>query len=234
MEEPLFNGLDLKIEPGSSVALVGGSGSGKTTVGRLITGDYQPWEGAIRFDGNDRKQIPDNVMVKTLATVDQEIALFKGTVRDNLTFWDSSVPEETLRKACADAAILDLILELPGVFDSELIEGGSSLSGGQRQRIEIARALIGNPSVLLLDEATSALDSESEQIVMSNLRQRGCTTVLIAHRLSTIRDCDQIILLQNGSIVEQGTHSELWSLGGDYHQLMMADEVLSEEEDDAH
>ena len=137
VEPPLFKALDLEIEPGSSVALVGGSGSGKTTVGRLITGDYQPWEGAIRYDGMDRRQIPEAVMVKTLAAVDQEIALFKGTVRDNLTFWDSSISEETLRKACADAAILGLILELPGVFDSELIEGGSSLSGGQRQRIEI-------------------------------------------------------------------------------------------------
>jgi len=167
VEAPLFNKLDLEIEPGSSVALVGGSGSGKTTV-------------------------------------DQEIALFRGTVRENLTFWDSSVTDDTLQKACQDAAILDFILELPGVFDSELIEGGASLSGGQRQRIEIARALISDPAVLLLDEATSALDSESEQIVMSNLRLRGCTTqkMLSLKRMEMKAKINGVCLIAIGCVYE--------------------------------
>jgi ATP-binding cassette subfamily C protein len=211
---------------------VGGSGSGKTTVGRLITGEYQPWEGAIRFDGTPLSEIPAPVMVKTLATVDQEIALFRGSVRDNLTMWDGRISDKALREACEDAAILDVIMDLPGGFDAEIVEGGASLSGGQRQRLEIARALIRNPSVLLFDEATSALDAETEEIVMRNLKRRGCTSILVAHRLSTIRDCDEIVLMQQGAIVERGTHEELWNLDGHYRQLMMADEIADAEEED--
>lgn len=232
VEPALFENLEINIKAGSSVALVGGSGSGKTTIGRLITGEYQPWEGHVRFDGVPLPEIAPQVMVKTLATVDQEIALFRGSVRDNLTMWDGRIPDKALRQACEDAAILDVVMELPGGFDAEIVEGGESLSGGQRQRLEIARALIRNPSVLLFDEATSALDAETEETVMRNLKRRGCTSILVAHRLSTIRDCDEIILLQNGVIIERGTHQQLWEMDGQYRQLMMADEVEESEEDD--
>ena len=224
VEPALMEEFTLNIEPGARIALVGGSGSGKTTVARLLSGEYRPWEGSIRFDGIDINDVSEATMVNSFATVDQEIALFRGTVRDNLTLWDSSVSDETLRRACTDAAILQVILDLPGGFSAEIVEGGASLSGGQRQRLEIARALIRNPSIVLFDEATSALDAETEEIVMQHLKTRGCTAIMVAHRLSTIRDCDEILLLQAGKIIERGTHDELWALDGHYKQLMRADE----------
>jgi ATP-binding cassette subfamily C protein len=229
VEPPLLDDFNLRIAPGSRVALVGGSGSGKTTVARLISSEYQPWEGTITFDGIDVNKITDVVMVKTLATVDQEIALFRGSVRDNLTLWDPQVTDKKLRRACEDAAILEVILDLPGGFDSQIVEGGASLSGGQRQRLEIARALIRDPAIVVFDEATSALDAETEEEVMNRLKDRGCTAILVAHRLSTIRDCDEILLMQAGTILERGTHEELWQLDGHYKQLMLADEASESE-----
>lgn len=223
VEKPLFDNVDLVVQPGTSIALVGGSGSGKSTVAKLLVGEYDPWSGDVLFDGQKRNDMYQGILVKSLATVDQEIALFRGSIRDNLTLWDSKIKTDQLRSACRDAAILDVIMDLPGGFDSEIVEGGASLSGGQRQRLEIARALVRNPSILVFDEATSALDAETEDQVMKNLKSRGCTVVMIAHRLSTIRDADQIYYLDKGEIVEHGTHSELWKLDGAYKSLMLAD-----------
>ncbi|PSB49573.1 NHLP family bacteriocin export ABC transporter peptidase/permease/ATPase subunit [Chamaesiphon polymorphus] len=218
--DPLIQDLNLRLNPGQRVALVGGSGSGKSTVAKLITGLYPTWSGEILLDGRQRHQIPRPVLTSSLAMVEQEIFLFAGTVRENLTLWDSTVPEEDLIRACEDAAIHDLILNMPGGYNCQLSEGGQNLSGGQRQRLEIARALVRNPAVLVLDEATSALDAETEQIIDRNLRRRGCSCIVVAHRLSTIRDCDEIIVLSKGRVVQRGTHEELRSSPGAYTRLI--------------
>ncbi|BAY28956.1 ABC transporter-related protein [Nostoc carneum NIES-2107] len=225
LEPPLIENLSLTVKPGERIAFVGKSGSGKSTIAKLICGLYEPWEGEIYFDGIPRQQIPRSVLANSVAMVEQDIFLFAGTIRENLTLWDATVPEVDLIQACEDAAINDLILSLPNKFDAELIEGGMNISGGQRQRLEIARALIKNPQVLVLDEATSALDAETELIIDQNLRRRGCSCMVIAHRLSTIRDCHEIIVLDRGKIAERGTHQELWDLGGIYARLIQTEEA---------
>ena len=220
LELPLIDGLSLALEPGMRIALVGRSGSGKSTIGRLICGLIRPWSGDIRYDGVPLRDIPPEVFANSVAYVDQDIFLFEGSVRENLTLWDPTVPESNISEALKDASIHDEVAARLGNYDCYLSEAGTNFSGGQRQRIEIARALVGNPSILVLDEATAALDPSTEHMIDDNLRRRGCTCIIIAHRLSTIRDCDEIILLDNGKVTERGTHDELLAKAGAYAQLV--------------
>ncbi|MEU3983486.1 NHLP family bacteriocin export ABC transporter peptidase/permease/ATPase subunit [Streptomyces sp. NPDC026672] len=217
---PLLRALSFSVGPGEQVALVGGSGSGKSTVTRLLSGLYEPWTGDITIDGTPRHEIDDLVFGSSVAFVDQDIFLFEGTVRDNLTLWDPSVPDDDVVAALKDAHAYDLVSARPGGIHSKVEEGGRNFSGGQRQRLEIARALVRNPALLVLDEATSALDAEVEGRITDSLRRRGCAIVVVAHRLSTIRDSDQIIVLEKGQMVESGEHEELISAAGRYSQLI--------------
>ena len=204
------------------MALVGGSGSGKSTIARLVDGLYEPWSGEILFDGQPRAAYPRQAMAATVGSVDQDLFIFEGTVRENLTIWDRGVDEAALDRALVDASLREEIRARPGDLDAPVDVGGTSVSGGQRQRLEIARALVRDPRLLILDEATSALDPITEAAIVSNLRRRGCALLLVAHRLSTVRDADEIVVLERGQVVERGTHVELLALGGAYARLIEA------------
>jgi ABC-type bacteriocin/lantibiotic exporter with double-glycine peptidase domain len=220
MKPALVENFHFKLLSGNSIAFVGASGSGKSTVAKMISGLYQPWGGEILFDGIPVSKIPPEILYASISTVSQKITLFAGTIRDNLTMWNSSIMERDIIEAAKDACIHETITKMPGAYDAVLSENGSNLSGGQRQRLEIARALVSNPSILIMDEATSALDPIVEKQIVDNIKRRGCTCIIVAHRLSAIRDCDEIIVMQYGKIVQRGSHDELKDIEGPYSKLI--------------
>ena len=221
VKPPLINDLSLIIHPGQRIALVGTSGSGKSTMAKLIAGLHQPTNGSILYDGRNLIEIPRAIATTSMAMVMQDIQLYGCSVRENLRLWNPAIPDQDLIAACRDADILDVVMGLPDGLDTVLAEGGANLSGGQRQRLEMARALATNPSILIMDEATSALDAESERHVIENLSRRGCTQVIVAHRLSTIRDADRILVMERGRVVQEGTHDDLvLASDGPYFQLL--------------
>lgn len=222
-EPALIQDLSFKLEAGCSLALVGTSGSGKSTVSKLISGLLKPWSGKILLNGIPMEQLDSSSRYASMAVVSQSLDFFSGTIRENLTLWNRFAMESDIMNAAKDACIHDVILSLPGEYSYHLNEGASNLSGGQRQRLEIARALVTNPSILIMDEATSALDPVMEKEVLDNIRRRGCTCIVVAHRLSAIRDCDEILVMDNGRIAERGTHEELWVRNGVYAALIRSE-----------
>ena len=221
MSDPVINGISFSLKQGSKIAIVGGSGCGKSTLSKLISGLYKPWSGEITFDGKKMSEINRNEFAGSVAVVDQDIVLFAGTIEDNIKMWDESIEDFEMILAARDAQIHDDIMDRVGAYKSLLDENGSNFSGGQRQRLEIARVLAQDPSIIILDEATSALDAKTEFELIKAVKDRGITCIVIAHRLSTIRDCDEILVLKDGEVVERGKHDELMAKNGYYTELVV-------------
>ena len=224
---PLISDFNLNLEPGKSVAFVGQSGCGKSTLAKLISGLYHPWSGEILFDGRKQEEINKKVFNNSIAVVDQNIVLFDGTVADNIKLWDKSIEDFAMIFACHDAQIHEEIASRSNAYDSVVENGGKNFSGGQRQRLEIASALAKEPVIMVMDEGTSALDAVTEERVMKAIKDMGISLIMIAHRLSTIRDCDEIIVLDNGKVAERGTHNELLSNNGLYSRLVGSNQVCT-------
>ena len=217
---PLITDFNLTLHPGQSVAFVGASGCGKSTLAKLLSGLNTPWAGEILFDGKPISEINHKVFTGSIAVVDQEITMFEDTIRSNIKMWDRSIEDFEMVMAAKDAQIHDTIALRDGGYDHVLLEGGRDFSGGERQRMELARVLAQDPTIVILDEATSALDAKTEEEVVRSIRNRGITCIVIAHRLSTIRDCDEIIVMDKGKVMERGTHAELYKKGGMYTELI--------------
>ena len=220
---PLIENFSMKLTTGSRVAFVGASGCGKSTLAKLIAGLYQPWEGEILFDGKHINEINRSVFTGSVAVVDQDITLFEDTIENNIKMWDNTIEDFEVMMAARDAQIYDDIMQREGGYRYKLSEGGRDFSGGQRQRLEIARVLAQDPTIIVMDEATSALDAKTEFDLVNAVKQRGSTCIVIAHRLSTIRDCDEIIVLDQGKVVERGTHEELMAKNGAYTELVTSE-----------
>jgi len=220
LDEPLISDFSLHLKPGESVAFVGASGCGKSTITKLVSGLYQPWSGDVLFDGQKMCEINRNAFVNSVAVVEQDVVMFEGSVSDNIKMWDVSIEDFAMILACNDAQIHNEISNRPGAYRSQVQIQGKNFSGGQRQRLEIAAALAKEPTILILDEATSALDAETEAKVIQAVKNLGVTLIIVAHRLSTIRDCNEIIVLEKGKVIERGNHDSLVAEKGYYYELM--------------
>ena len=220
MKPAIINEISLSVRAGDSFALIGASGCGKSTIAKIISGLYRQWSGRLLFDEKPVEFISQHQLHASISVVSQNISLFSGTVRDNITLWNEHILEEDIVRAAKDACLHEFIINQPNGYDMRIDENACNLSGGQRQRLEIARALATNPTILIMDEATSALDPLTEKRIMDNIRRRACTCIVIAHRLSAVRDCSRIAVIDEGKIVQIGSHDELFYQDGPYRAFV--------------